>query len=176
MTTLEVSNLGRYGFMGGRGGMSVAGSGQMGHSHSSGTSSPQSQQSSANPSTPHSHSHKGPVAFLLHLLGLDRFFGQSARQSRRGLVEAGTKEGRNKNPFDRGLVGNCRDFWSRGKELGVEYEVLYEVPEGGFGGASSRRRREEDGKGMGLGSLFGRGSGGRGGYQMVRSDEGEGEV
>ena len=31
MTTLEVSNLGRYGFMGGRGGASL--SGQMGHRH-----------------------------------------------------------------------------------------------------------------------------------------------
>ncbi|THH12426.1 hypothetical protein EW146_g7710 [Bondarzewia mesenterica] len=177
MTTLEVSNLGRYGFMGGRGGASLAS--QMGHRH-------QHQQSpNAGEATPtldhatghgHGHAHKHGVCagcgsgFLMHLLGLDRFTSGGAAN---GLARASKAS----NPFDMGIVANCKDFWTGGRELGVEYERLYEVPAEGFQEAR-RRRREEDGeelaagrKGlrqklmMGLG--LGAGRGGRSGYEPV---------
>ncbi len=41
------------------------------------------------------------------------------------------------DPFSVGVVSNCRDFWTRGHELGVEYDRLYyEVPAEGLWEAS----------------------------------------
>ncbi|KAH9961433.1 hypothetical protein BGW80DRAFT_1564040 [Lactifluus volemus] len=110
MTTLEVSNLGRYGYMGARGGAHVHGHG---HRHCSGCN----------------------TNFLMQLLGFDRFTSGKAAN---GLARSGHAA----NPFNMGIVGNCRDFWTRGRELGVEYERLYEVPPEGF--REARRRRELD--------------------------------
>ena len=147
MTTLEVSNLGRYGFMGGRGGASLAS--QMGHRHQHGNG----QNPSSDEVTPtldhghgHGHGHKHGVCagcgsgFLMHLLGLDRFTSGGAAN---GLARASKAA----NPFDMGVVANCKDFWTVGRELGVEYERLYEVPAEGF--REARRRREEDGEELG---------------------------
>ena len=182
MTTLEVSNLGRYGFMGGRGGASM--SGQMSHRHGrrhdSGidTEDASLAGNDSGSNTPtgsvHRHSHSGCCAgcgsgFLMNLLGFDRFTKGKAVD---GLARAGKAS----NPFDLGIVGNCKDFWTAGKELGVQYEVLYDVPLEGFREAKRRRDREaeEEGirkpltrKGLFMGFGLGRPSGSRGGYEPV---------
>lgn len=181
MTTLEVSNLGRYGFMGGRGGASM--SGQMNHRHGrrhdSVLSGVDTEEASlvGNDSGSNSavHRHSGVCAgcgtgFLMNLLGFDRFTKGKAVD---GLARAGKAS----NPFDLGIVGNCKDFWTAGKELGVQYEMLYDVPLEGFQEAKRRRDRgvEEDGvrkasssrKGLFMGFGLGRASGSRGGYEPV---------
>lgn len=180
LTTLEVSNLGRYGFMGGRGGASLAG--QMGHSHRhQQTREGISPADEETPTLTHSHPH-GPghrhgtgggvlgfcgSGFLMHLLGLDRFTHGKAGS---GLARAGKAA----NPFDLGVAANCRDFWTAGRELGVEYERLYEVPAEGFREARRRREREDGDepgrKGLRDRLLLGLGLGSgvrRGGYEPV---------
>ncbi|KAF8962212.1 hypothetical protein BDZ97DRAFT_1130838 [Flammula alnicola] len=181
MTTLEVSNLGRYGFMGGRGGASL--SGQMGHRHQTRSDSVLSgvdtedtalvsEASSA--STGVVHRHSGVCAgcgsgFLMNLLGFDRFTKGKAVD---GLARASKAS----NPFDMGIVANCKDFWTAGRELGVEYDKLYDVPLEGFREAKIRRGREEDEdgarkpasrKGLFMGFGLGRASSSRGGYEPV---------
>lgn len=140
MTTLEVSNLGRYGFMGGRGGAGLHG--QMGHQHRH-LPSEDSAEGQLGGSSAHRHSHGSGMCagcgsgFLMNLLGFDRFTKGKAAD---GLARAAKAP----NPFDTGIMGNCKDFWSRGQELGVEYERLYDVPLEGF--AEAKRRREEGGE------------------------------
>jgi len=73
----------------------------------------------------------------MNLLGLDRFTKGKATT---GLARAGKAT----NPFDLGIVGNCKDFWTAGKELGVEYDKIYDVPVEGFREAKLRRQREDD--------------------------------
>lgn len=193
MTTLEVSNLGRYGFMGGRGGASYAG--QMGHRHRHGggpipgldtedtalVGDASSSSSGSSGRNTHNHRHKScggcGSGFLMNLLGFDRFTKGKA-------VDGLTRAGKASNPFDLGFVGNCKDFWTKGRELGVEYEQLYDVPLEGFREAKKRRMEREDfadGEGvgdsrkpksgrkslfMGLG-LGGSSSARRGGYEPV---------
>lgn len=137
MTTLEVSNVGRYGFMGGRPSSlgvpthraSVASLGEVnegehgedcGHDHGRRSSTSAASKSS----------------FLLKILGIDRFTKGKAAE---GLAHAGDVP----NPFDLGMYGNCVDFWSRGRELGVSYERLYSIPDGGFRKAVRDRKRSE---------------------------------
>ena len=103
----------------------------------------------------------------MHLLGFDRFTKGRAAD---GLARAA----RAPNPFDLGVLGNCKDFWTMGRELGVEYERLYDVPPEGFVEAKRTRMREdgEDGgrkslrqsllMGLGLGR-----SGSRSGYEPL---------
>lgn len=179
MTTLEVSNLGRYGFMGGRAGASL--SGQMGSRQgqqqlpgvdSEETSLVGGDGSSVSSGGGGAHAgHNHASGFLMNLLGFDRFTKGKAVD---GLARAGKAS----NPFDAGVVGNCRDFWTNGKELGVEYEKLYDVPLEGFKEAKRRRvGRDGDldegrGKGPSRGwvpSMFGRGgsSSARLGYEPV---------
>ncbi|PWN42179.1 hypothetical protein IE81DRAFT_144811 [Ceraceosorus guamensis] len=88
----------------------------------------------------HGHSH-GPVAalkgagnWLLSIVGLDLYTRGKAGEGLKKASAAG-------NPFDLGLVGNCRDFWTTGRELGVDYATLYEIPVGGFQSSARRRRR-----------------------------------
>ena len=107
----------------------------------------------------------------MNLLGFDRFTKGKAAD---GLARAGKAS----NPFDLGIVGNCKDFWSAGKELGLEYDKLYDVPFEGFREAKRRREREEEEEGgrrssgrkglfMGFGGL-GRAMGtSRAGYEPV---------
>ena len=184
MTTLEVSNLGRYGFMGGRGGASL--SGQMGHRHHHtrggngdggsllhGVDTEETTlvgSDSASSNTVHRHS--GICAgcgssFLMNLLGFDRFTKGKAVD---GLARAGKAS----NPFDLGIFGNCKDFWTAGRELGVEYDKLYEIPHEGFQEAKRRRVREEEDEGgrktgrKGIFMGFGSGLGwSRAGYEPV---------
>ncbi|KAG7087803.1 hypothetical protein E1B28_013744 [Marasmius oreades] len=152
MTTFEVVNLGRYGFMGGRGGSSMQG--QMGHHHAHGgarghLSRADSEDAAlmggdSTPSTPGGgkHTHRsfcGGGGFLMNLLGFDRFTkGKGVNQLTRASTAA--------NPFDMGMWGNCKDFWTAGKELGVEYDKLYDVPMEGFVEAKKRRERDEIGE------------------------------
>ena len=133
MTTLEVSNLGRYGFMGGRGGASLGQ--QMGHQHQ--------HTGSDDTTTPggghHHHRHGvcgGGGGLIMNLLGFDRFTKGKAAD---GLARAAKAP----NPFHLGVLGNCKDFWSMGRELGVEYERLYDVPPEGFVEAKRRRARDD---------------------------------
>jgi len=176
MTTLEVSNLGRYGFMGGRGGASL--SGQMGHRHGRHGGSEADDVSSVEGAHGHVHRHAGVCAgcgssFLMNLLGLDRFTKGKATT---GLARASKAT----NPFDLGVMGNCKDFWTAGRELGVEYEKLYDVPAEGFREAKLRREREEDDddhstsgsrkgirKSLFMGLGIGRSGGSRAGYEPV---------
>ncbi|CAO1631791.1 unnamed protein product [Parajaminaea phylloscopi] len=156
MTTLEVSNLGRYGFMGGKGGSSMAtqegfmtqhaaaleasaasasaslrraqGSGAEGEGEGEGDE----RKDQAGMRTGHHHGSPLVAAkragdWLLSIVGLDLYTKGKAGQ---GLRRAGLQSG--SNPFDLGLAINCQDFWSRGKELDVSYESLYDVPEEGF--------------------------------------------
>ena len=158
MTTLEVSNLGRYGFMGGKGGPSL--SEQQGHQHSHGDRAH------------HHHRHKSFCGggFLLQILGLDRYTKGKA-------VDGITRASKAANPFDNGIISNCRDFWSGGKELGVEYDRLYEVPPEGFREARRRRVEVEEQFGsrpkrkgiFNIGLKWGRGS--RQGYLPVHHDD-----
>ena len=55
---------------------------------------------------------------IMNLLGFDRFTKGKAAD---GLARAA----RAPNPFHMGFVGNCKDFWTMGRELGVEYEHSY---------------------------------------------------
>jgi palmitoyltransferase len=105
----------------------------------------------------------------MNLLGFDRFTKGKAVD---GLARAGKAS----NPFDLGILGNCKDFWTAGRELGVEYEKLYDVPLEGFREAKRRREREDedDGvrkpsgrKGLFMGFGLGRASSSRGGYEPV---------
>ncbi|KIN97751.1 hypothetical protein M404DRAFT_31962 [Pisolithus tinctorius Marx 270] len=152
LTTLEVSNLGRYGSMGGRGGL-AAGSGatgiQMGHRHHHAVNNDRGDEESEGEGEPkHRHHHVGLCkalsapgtcgAFLLNLVGLDRFTrGRAAH----GLA-LGSSSARAWNPFDLGLVRNCRDFWTMGKEVGVDYGQVYDVPAEGF--EEGKRKRDAE--------------------------------
>jgi len=172
MTTLEVSNLGRFGFMGGRGGMAVSqqqGQGQMqemgAHDHHHG----------------HGHGHRhgngGVLGCLMAVLGFDRFTKGKAAD---GLAKAAQAP----NPFNLGWVANCEDFWTTGRELGVDYRTLYDIPEEGFREAKRRKVREEAEDGfaasgkrsggmfartMSMGRSFGR-NGARAGYEPLNAD------
>ncbi|SNX86198.1 related to AKR1 - ankyrin repeat-containing protein [Melanopsichium pennsylvanicum] len=162
MTTLEVSNLGRFGFMGGKGGQSYAGQTNFIDQHSrsqpgSGNNAAdrlqglaqKSQQSSSSVndqidvnteestpasnasshSHPHSHSKLGMLrrvcssggGWLLSVVGLDLYTRGKAGQ---GLKRASAAA----NPFDHGWVANCKDLWSKGQDLNVDYATLYDLP------------------------------------------------
>ena len=118
------------------------------------------------------------MGFLMHLLGFGRFtLGKAAN----GLAHAGHAT----NPFNVGFVGDCRDFWTRDRELGAEYDRLYEIPAEGLREAGRRREHEEaeeigggggggrKGPGLRQKLLLGLGIGGpsaraaRGGYEPV---------
>ena len=152
MTTLEVSNVGRYGFMGGRPGTGVPmhrasiatlGEGEEGatdHQHDGECEHGHASRRMSAASTSSGSRDASKSSFLLKILGIDRFTKGKAAE---GLAHAGDVP----NPFDLGMYGNCVDFWSRGRELGVAYERLYEIPDGGFRRAvRDRKRREKENK------------------------------
>lgn len=107
----------------------------------------------------HAHPHKkhqkkeGCFAQWKKLLGLDTFIATALHGSKAGEVMARRRE----NPFTRGVLRNCQDFWCdaggasgffRGRGDGisllggeeVDYRRLYSVPAGGAGGGMSYRR------------------------------------
>ena len=163
MTTLEVSNLGRFGFMGGKGGQSYAGQTNFIAQHSAQARAQpgaaagaadrlhgiQEQQSGADDgaageddavmgaaassshSHPHGHSHSklgmlkricsSSGGWLLSVVGLDLYTRGKAGE---GLKRASAAA----NPFDHGLLANCKDFWSKGQDLAIDYTTLYDLP------------------------------------------------
>lgn len=118
MTTFELSNVNRFGFMGGRAGTSMASQSSHAHHHTS-------AQSSLHSHHHHHHHHRRPKSFMfcLKVLGLDRFIDgtQLIKKSKKAV-----------NPFNKGFRNNCLDFWTAGNQLGINYLELFEVPEGGF--------------------------------------------
>lgn len=169
MTSLEVSNVGRYGFMGGRG---VIGTGQMGaqqggpsrshsHSHGQGESSPLSaSQSLAQGLHSTSHSHPQSLSGSGGLLTLPcricsicascpgasfllRITGLDRFTARGGATRGLAVSAAPQNPFDLGPYLNCMDFWGMGKEVGVRWETCYDIPEGGFKKAREERLLDE---------------------------------
>ncbi|KAH7911142.1 hypothetical protein BJ138DRAFT_1063702 [Hygrophoropsis aurantiaca] len=162
LTTFEVSNLGRFGFMGGRGGLAAGGGGagmQMGHRHHSHGAAQAGEgdgegEGEGEGGHKHNHRHSGGfcasltapgtcTAFLLNLLGLDRFTRGRAVHGL-ALASSSPANSRARNPFDLGVVRNCRDFWSMGREVGVEYGQVYDVPLEGFEEAKKRREAERE--------------------------------
>ena len=164
MTTLEVSNVGRYGYMGGKPGVSAAAQQGMADGHVHGPECNHGPASGARK--------KGKLAFLAKILGIDRFTEGKAAEGLRKAGEVG-------NPFDLGVLANCRDFWTRGRELGVDYGALYDIPTGGFQRARRDRRRREAEEDKGPGGVGGprlTSSGARGGtrgkgYERVAMEE-----
>ncbi|KAK4330562.1 Palmitoyltransferase AKR1 [Rhodotorula toruloides] len=160
MTTLEVANVSRFGYLGGKPGVSAASqqgavekwnaakaarhaanlAGDVGDggalddpeslAHAPSTSPPPGQPTTRA---------KGSFAFCLKLLGLDRFVAPSRNSQLTTLAHPPPTAS---NPFDLGVVANCLDFWTKGGELGVRYERVWGVPEGGFGERWRERRRE----------------------------------
>jgi len=179
--------------MGGRGGLAAGGGGagvQMGHrhhhqhQHQHASGSERSDEDSEAEGGAHKHNHRrGGIfamatapgtcgGFMLNLLGLDRFTrGRAAH----GLALA-SSSARTRNPFDLGVVRNCKDFWTMGKEVGVEYGQLYDVPLEGFEEAKRLRATERgevehdhDSRGKGLLETLGLRMGGssRRGYEPI---------
>ncbi|TKY89467.1 hypothetical protein EX895_001998 [Sporisorium graminicola] len=168
MTTLEVSNLGRFGFMGGKGGQSYAGQtgflaqhsgraqpgggaagasgrlqgiqkqfgdaqvdvnlGSGGEDDADAAGAAGSEASSAGRHA-HSHSKLGMLkrvcsssgGWLLSVVGLDLYTRGKAGEGLKRASAAG-------NPFDQGLLSNCKDFWSKGQDLALDYTTLYDLP------------------------------------------------
>ena len=81
--------------------------------------------------------HSPSTGFLMHLLGFDCFMSSKAVN---GLARAGHAA----NLYNVGIVGNCRDLWMQGSELGVEYNQVYKIPTEGLHEAKRRHEREED--------------------------------
>lgn len=150
VTTFEVSNLSKFGFMGGRGHGAAGQDGlveNVKQEQAMAEEEPSADGISQAPSHHHAkHPHKSSTAFLLQLLGLDRF---SRASERRALV----RSSRNSNPFDQGVYRNCVDFWTSGKELGVEYGRLYDVPNEGFVKHKAEAGRKGKGRGTGYEAL-----------------------
>ena len=124
MTTFELSNVNRFGYMGGRAGTSMAA--QSSHLHAPHPSAQSSLSSLTHNHHHHHHSHSRKpksLVFCLKLLGLDRFLDGTQ------LIKKSKKAA---NPFHKGIQANCLDFWTAGNHLGINYLELFEVPEGGF--------------------------------------------
>ncbi|KAH9969403.1 hypothetical protein BGW80DRAFT_1461693 [Lactifluus volemus] len=133
MTTLEVSNFGRYGYMGARedalsGDSTSAGAHVHGHGHRHG--------SGCN------------TNFLMQLFGFDRFTSGK-------MANGFARSGHAANPFNMCIVGNCRDFWTRGCELDHD-----EAEEGEIPGRKGHGLRQKLFLGLEIGGPSARGSGG----------------
>lgn len=140
MTTMEVSNMSRYGFMGGRPSPTTQNPQQSrsGSTTASGLLASNLEHvhgANCDHSKPSGKKSSSTKAFLLKILGIDRFTSGNATSS---LLATSSSVA---NPFDLGPIKNCTDFWTRGRELGVDYERLYEVPEGGFAKVMRDRER-----------------------------------
>lgn len=110
-----------------------------------------------NPMLAHGSSHRqrrhGCLQQWSSLLGVDAFFATA----RDGLRE-GVRTGRPKNPFSRGVVTNCRDFWCDStpyfgrREAGIamlggetiNYNRMYESPSQMYSGGGYRSVAHEE--------------------------------
>ena len=146
MTTLEVTSeyqvirslnfvltfifvdLGRFGFMGGKGTSAADQQGMVNRHRQLLANNPQPIKQTKTTS--------GTFGFFLQILGLDRFTKGKAGE---GLAKAS----KSNNPFDMGVFENCLDFWTNGKHLNVDWTTLYDIPEEGF----KERRKRDKGKG-----------------------------
>jgi hypothetical protein len=165
LTTFELSNLGRYGFMGGHvvvGGPGVGGAHAGNNQALSTDGLPVHAHAHGGHGHRHGHSALGAVGALgkklpgklMHLVGLDLYT--------RGRAGAGMKRAEAaSNPFDHGLRRNCEDFWTRGRTLGVDYTTLYDIPDAGLLHAK-RASGEREGSASKTRT--------RGQYEMVPSD------
>lgn len=211
MTTLEVSNLGRFGFMGGKGGQSYAGQTNFIAQHSAqargGGASDRLQgiqkqvggengqidvnipteedaassfttTTSAGHAHPHGHSHSGlgtlkricsaSGGWLLSIVGLDLYTRGKAGE---GLKRASAAA----NPFDHGMVANCKDFWSKGQDVAIDYTTLYDLPAEMSPGHCQVMPFLIDTVTGGRGARYARAGAGGGAYSLLRSGEEEGE-
>lgn len=137
LTTLEVSNLGRYGFMGGKTSANAQ-QGLVDRWHADRASAPEEDHEHG-PNCDHSakpSAKKGKGNFLLKILGIDRFTNGKAAE---GLAKA-TKGA---NPFDLGIFINCLDFWKGGRELDIDYLRFYEIPSEGLEKRRKERKKKE---------------------------------
>ncbi|KAK4629352.1 Palmitoyltransferase akr1 [Fulvia fulva] len=97
----------------------------------------------------HKHSHQKKEGFLTRwskILGIDTFMAIAFQGYKGSKDGKKTKSpARKTNPFSRGVVRNCQDFWLDGPVFGrkesnkgliggqtVDYANLYEVPKGGM--------------------------------------------
>lgn len=96
---------------------------------------------------PHAHKHKKKQGFLARwaqILGVDTFIA-IAFQGYKGHKNKQQRPPKRVNPFNRGIVRNCQDFWMDGPFFGrkpsnkgliggqeVDYATMYEVPRGGM--------------------------------------------
>ncbi|GAQ47220.1 palmitoyltransferase akr1 [Aspergillus tubingensis] len=108
-----------------------------------------------NPALAHGHRHRrgGCLKQWTSLLGIDAFFATA----RDGLRD-GPRASRAKNPFSRGVVTNCRDFWCDPapyfgqREAGsgmlggeaINYNQMYEMPSRMHSGGRYRSLADED--------------------------------
>jgi len=83
------------------------------------------------------HSSGCSTGFLMHLLGFDCFMSSKAVN---GLAHAGHVA----NPYNIGILGNCRNLWTQGSKLGIEYDQVYKIPAEGLHKAKRRHEYEED--------------------------------
>jgi hypothetical protein len=123
LTTYELSNLGRYGYMGGRGAQNLGS--QANHPATRlAEELPSGHRDSCQHHGGHKHKRKAALvskivpAGLLTILGLDLYTKGKAAE---GIQLASSSESKGSNPFDFGVWRNCTDFWTRGRTLGVEY-------------------------------------------------------
>ncbi|GAA95868.1 uncharacterized protein L969DRAFT_18289 [Mixia osmundae IAM 14324] len=196
MTTLEMSNLGRFGTMGGRAGSSLAE--QSNHPSvlaAKARQTPSGDTTAAetlasidtdeNGSTALSSLDNQPVTPSYtprhsHGCGCCSCIGRILPASLLSVIgldlytRGGAASGLVKttqspsNPFDLGLIRNCTDFWTRGRTLGVDYTALYDVPPEGYRSVLRRRadQASEDSR-SGKRSSTSRSTG----YEMVRSED-----
>lgn len=158
MSTYEVSNLGRYGYMGGRGGTSLRDQSGAVRGSTVFVPMPDTEADFSHlPPPPGGHAHGGHAHHhhrcgavgricsalgaaitgpVFRLVGLDQFTKGRA-------VSGMARAGRDQNPFDLGVAKNCSDFWCGAP--GVDYLHLYEVPPEGW--PAYRRKLAAGGKG-----------------------------
>lgn len=114
---------------------------------SAGTMSLDGAQVTAAGAGHHGHNHKEQEGFLARwskILGLDTFFA-IAFQGYKGHQDKKHRHPKKANPFTRGILRNCQDFWMDGPVFGrkvsnqgllggqvVDYGNMYEVPRGGM--------------------------------------------
>ena len=97
---------------------------------------------------PHSHPHKkkeGCLSQWYRLLGLDTFYTIAFQGYKGARNKDASRKSKQSNPFSRGVLRNCQDFWMDGPVFGrkssgkallggepIDYSTIYETPRGGM--------------------------------------------